>query len=94
MSHWANEKATGMRQIDEPTYSTPNTDKLHLIHIPTLLLWGKYDFVCPDGLAHDIELRSGSSDLSKIIYAHSGHSPMVNETELFWKDVLEWIGKH
>jgi pimeloyl-ACP methyl ester carboxylesterase len=91
LSQWSNQIATGIRQIDNPTYSIPITDELFKIQLPTLLLWGKYDFVCPPELAKDIEINIGSRDVTKIIYLNSGHSPMANQPELFWSDVLNWI---
>lgn len=93
-SHWSNGIATTRRQIDQPTYNTPNSDQLYKIKIPTLLLWGKYDFVCPPELAKDIEKNIGSTDVNKIIYLQSGHSPMVNEPEKFWNDVIKWVKAH
>ncbi len=94
LSEFSNEIASSIRQIDQPTYVTPNSDQLFKIQIPTLLLWGKYDFVCPPELADDIEDNIGSSDVSKIIYIYSGHSPMMNEPLKFWGDVIEWVKVH
>jgi pimeloyl-ACP methyl ester carboxylesterase len=94
LSQWSNGIASAIRQIDNPTYSTPNTDQLYKIQLPTLLLWGKYDFVCPPSLADDIEEHIGSSDVTKIIYSQSGHSPMYNQFEEFWKDVMDWVKVH
>lgn len=93
-SHWSNEMATTRRKIDQPGYTTPNSDQLFNIKIPTLLLWGKYDFVCPSELANDIQKNIGSADVSKIIYLNSGHSPMVNEPEKFWADAINWVKAH
>jgi pimeloyl-ACP methyl ester carboxylesterase len=89
-----NSSISGLREIDAPTYSTPNSDQLHKIQIPTLLLWGKYDFVCPPGLADDIEANIGTSDVTKFIYKNSGHSPMLNQRVQFWDDVIEWVRRH
>ena len=94
MSQIANGFASGLRKIDDPTYTTPISDVLNRIEVPTLLLWGEYDFVCPPGLAVDIEERVGSDDVLKIIYSASGHSPMANEPAAFWRDVFAWIQQH
>jgi pimeloyl-ACP methyl ester carboxylesterase len=94
-SQLTNMAASGLiRKIDEPTYVTPISDQLNRITLPTLLLWGKYDFVCPPGLADDIELHIGSSNVTKIIYPFSGHSPMYNEYVTFWSDVITWVKNH
>jgi pimeloyl-ACP methyl ester carboxylesterase len=89
-----NSANSGFRKIDNQAYFIPNSDQLHKITIPTLLLWGKYDFVCPLGLANDIESKIGSSDVSKFIYTNSGHSPMFTQRVQFWKDVITWMSQH
>lgn len=93
-TQWSNGISSAIRDIDLPTYSHPNSDKLSKIKLPTLLLWGKYDFVCPSGLAEDIEKNIGSNDVTKIIYPNSGHSPMMNQREEFWRDVINWVKIH
>lgn len=94
LSKWANGITSGKKKIDGPTFQNPNSDQLFKVKLPTLLLWGKYDFVCPPELAEDIEKNIGSSDVNKIIYATSGHSPMVNEPDKFWSDLVEWVRTH
>lgn len=94
MSQLSNGFISGLRAIDGPTYVTPNSDRLQRILLPTLLLWGKYDFVCPPELALDIEMNIGSTTVSKVIYQNAGHSPMVNEPEPFWSDVVNWVKAH
>jgi pimeloyl-ACP methyl ester carboxylesterase len=86
-----NERMSGRLQIDQQAFAVPNSDNLNQIRLPTLLLWGKYDFVCPPELAEDIEANSGSADVSKVILERSGHSPMVNEPLIFWSQVLNWV---
>jgi pimeloyl-ACP methyl ester carboxylesterase len=94
MSFLSNIVASSIRNIDSPTYEIPNSNNLFGITIPALLLWGKYDFVCPPQLADDILKNIGSNDVNKIIYQNSGHSPMLNEPEKFWNDVCNWIQAH
>ncbi|MFN8698168.1 MAG: alpha/beta fold hydrolase [Flavobacteriales bacterium] len=94
MSFLSNIAASIIRNIDSPAYEIPNSDKLHIITVPTLLLWGKYDFVCPPELATDILNNTGSQDVDQIIYENSGHSPMLNEPEKFWNDVTTWVTTH
>lgn len=93
-SQLTNGLISSLREIDEPTYITPNSDRLHKISLPTLLLWGKYDFVCPPELAIDIQENIGSKNVEKIIYPNSGHSPMVNQPNKFWDDVINWVNLH
>lgn len=94
LTQWSNGIASALRQIDNPTYTTPISENLSLITLPTLLLWGKYDFVCPPTLAQDIIQQSQRSNIQFILYDQSGHSPMANEPESFWSDVIDWIKTH
>jgi pimeloyl-ACP methyl ester carboxylesterase len=94
LSKWSNGITSGKKSIDAPTFQNPNSDQLFKVKLPTLLLWGKYDFVCPPELAEDIEKYIGSSDVEKIIYSTSGHSPMMNEPDKFWSDLVEWVRTH
>lgn len=94
LAQWSNGISTNIRKIDDPTYANPNSDQLKKIKIPTLLMWGKYDFVVPPDLALDVEANSGSLDVTKIIYLYSGHSPMSNERVKFWKDLINWVKIH
>lgn len=89
-----NEMASAIREIDAPTYETPISDRLPGITLPTLLLWGKYDFVCPPGLSEDIERRIGSRNVRKVVFPRSGHSPMANEPKAFWDVVVDWVQRH
>jgi pimeloyl-ACP methyl ester carboxylesterase len=65
------------------------TDRLHEIQIPTLLLWGRYDFICPPGLAYDALERIPDSEL--VMFEHSGHSPMDGEAEAYSQAILEFV---
>ncbi|MFD2034628.1 alpha/beta fold hydrolase [Belliella marina] len=94
MSNETNSIASKIRRINHATYANPNSDQLFKIQIPTLLMWGKYDFVCSPGLANDIELNIGTSDVHKIIYPYSGHNPMLNQPEEFWYDLVDWVKSH
>jgi pimeloyl-ACP methyl ester carboxylesterase len=94
-AHWINIiNSTFILKIDQQAYAIPISENLYKIKIPTLLLWGRYDFVCPTGLASDIKKNVGSSDVSEKIFEKSGHSPMINEPEAFWNEVINWVKKH
>jgi pimeloyl-ACP methyl ester carboxylesterase len=60
----------------------------------TIILWGRYDFVCPIGLKDDIKKNIRSVDVSEKVFENSGHYPMDNETSAFWKSVIDWIKIH
>lgn len=67
------------------------SDKLHLITIPTLLLWGSYDFVVPPELGHDALSKISSTNKKLVLFETSGHSPMDNEAEKFTNEVKAFI---
>ncbi|HMQ06634.1 MAG TPA: alpha/beta hydrolase [Saprospiraceae bacterium] len=93
-AHLTNLLASGIQKIDEPTYTEPISENLYKINIPTLLLWGLYDFVCPPGLMEDILENAGSQQIEFHLFQRSGHSPMANEPELFWSGVVDWIHRN
>lgn len=87
----SNTLATNIRSIDAPTYLQNSESYLKDIRTPLLMLWGKYDFVCPPELRFHLQKHTTSSHVEEHIFAASGHSPMMNEPEAFWKEVLKWI---
>jgi len=80
--------------VDSPTYQINPDSYLKEIKLPALLMWGWFDFVCPTTLCEDLQIKIGSSDKTVQYFYHSGHSPMMNEPDLFWNSVLEWVDKH
>jgi proline iminopeptidase len=67
------------------------TNELKKVTIPTLILWGKYDFVVPPALAYDAFNTISSTNKKIVIFEKSGHSPMDNEWEAFTKEVTIFI---
>jgi len=74
--------------------NTALTDQLHKITTPTLLLWGKYDFVVPPTLGEDAETEISSADKTLVIFEKSGHSPMDNEPVAFTDSIIQFVEKH
>jgi pimeloyl-ACP methyl ester carboxylesterase len=64
---------------------------MYKITIPVLLLWGKYDFICPEGLADDIYNRISSLAKKKVISPISGHDMMLVDKKLFCDEVSGFI---
>lgn len=69
----------------------PLTNELHKIKIPSQILWGKYDFVVSAKLGYTAFDLIGSFNKELYIFEHSGHSPMLNEPELFVAKVINFI---
>jgi pimeloyl-ACP methyl ester carboxylesterase len=67
------------------------TNEMHKITIPTLLQWGKYDFVVPPALGYSAYDEIGAVNKYLKIYEHSAHSPMNNEPDLFVKDIITFV---
>jgi pimeloyl-ACP methyl ester carboxylesterase len=86
--------STFIKKIDRQAYSVPISENLYKLKLPTLLLWGKYDFVCPPGLIKDIRNNISSTDITEKIFENSGHSPMANEGTAFWRAVVDWVKTH
>lgn len=67
------------------------TDQLYKITIPSLLIWGKYDFTVPVGSGIHALNNLGSSYKKLVIMPESGHVPMNGNTDLFAQTVSEFI---
>ncbi len=70
------------------------TDQLHKIEVPSLFLWGKYDFVVPPTMGQMAFNLVSSTEKELVIFEESGHSPMSNEGELMLQEVKEFIELH
>jgi len=68
------------------------TDDLYKVEIPTLVLWGKHDYIVPPALAYDTYNNISSQHKKIVIFEHSGHSPMDNvDWEDFTNEIVEFI---
>ncbi len=67
------------------------TDQLYKITIPSLLIWGQYDFTVPVGSGTHALTNLGSAYKHLVIMPHSGHTPMNGDPDLFAQTVIEFI---
>lgn len=67
------------------------TPELYKIKIPTLILWGRYDFVLPLKLGLQAYQSIGAENKEMVIFYKSGHSVMLNETDEFNSEVIDFI---
>jgi pimeloyl-ACP methyl ester carboxylesterase len=67
------------------------SNKLSQITIPTLLLWGKYDFRVPPKFAQEALTNYGSSKKELVVFDRSAHFVQWNEPELFYEKVKKFI---
>lgn len=84
--------SSGFGMFDEVT-AVDFTERLNEIELPTLLMWGRYDFVVPLTLGEQALENLGTPDNQKslVVFESSGHSPMVNQSQVFSEQVIEWI---
>jgi pimeloyl-ACP methyl ester carboxylesterase len=59
-----------------------------------LIIFGRYDFVCPEGMGEDFYRNIGSTDKRMVISPISGHNIMLQDKVLFCKEVNTFIGLH
>lgn len=77
------------REVEVAQYS----DQLHKIDVPTLVLYGRYDFVTPPGLGQEVFDEISSTDKTLIFFENSGHSPMDNQPTDFSNAVIEFVAR-
>ncbi len=80
--------------LEEEVERYSATDRLHKITIPSLFLWGKYDFVVPPQLGIDAFARVSSTQKELVIFEKSGHSPMLNEPLEYTRKIVAFIDRH
>jgi len=67
------------------------TARLGEISVPTLILVGRKDFVCPPSQAAIIQ--DGIVDSEMAVFEGSGHFPFVEEPDAFFSTVRAWLEK-
>ena len=70
---------------------TTSLTGLDAIEVPTLLLWGAYDFVVPPQLGLDQLDAIGRDNASLVLFGHAGHSPMINQPVEFAEAILDFV---
>jgi proline iminopeptidase len=82
------------KMFSKLTQGTDLPSKLPLIKVPSLILFGEWDFICPSKLGDDVASKVSSTYIKKIIYPNSGHSPMESDDkDKYWADVKEFMKK-
>lgn len=67
---------------------------LNKVKVPALILYGKYDFVCPQSLGEDFYNRIGSADKRMVISPVSGHSIMIQDEVLYCREINNFVSAH
>lgn len=75
-------------------HTTQFSSLLYKVITPTLLLFGQYDFICPQGLGVDLMNRISTTDKKMVISPISGHNLMFQDEVLFCQEVNDFIELH
>jgi pimeloyl-ACP methyl ester carboxylesterase len=70
------------------------SENIKKIVIPTLMIWGRYDFRVPPEFAQEESENYGSLEKELIILEKSAHFTQWNEPDLFYITVKNFIEKH
>ena len=76
-----------LKSLETADYS----GQLYKIKIPSLLLWGQFDFTVPPGVGEDGLTNLGSSYKKLVLFPHSGHHPMETDTDLVEDEIINFI---
>jgi pimeloyl-ACP methyl ester carboxylesterase len=88
--YFLNYTAAG-KKFQESIEPATFTDQLYKITIPSLLIWGTYDFTVPMASGIHALHNLGSSYKQFVIMPQSGHLPMDGNTDLFASTVSAFI---
>ena len=94
LTAWWSGNITNGRLTEAGLEQYSATPLLNRITTPTLLLWGKYDFVVSPELGESALAQLGSTDKQLIIFDYSGHSPMDTEPDLFVTSVVSFVDRY
>jgi len=67
------------------------TDRLPSITVPTLMIWGRYDFRVPPTLAQQDLPRYGATDKTLIVIDRAAHFVFWDQPEAFYQAVWDFI---
>ena len=81
-------------EFNKSLYTTSLTNELSQVDVPTLLLYGKYDFTCPSTLGNSILQHLQSTDKSMAISDISGHGLLWQDPAFFCNQVRTFIEEH
>ena len=70
------------------------SDELYKVTLPTLVIYGKNDFVCPLELGEALFSSISSTDKEFVLSDISGHSPMDDDMVNFYNHVIRFIETH
>jgi len=69
------------------------SDRYRELTLPTLLVWGRYDFVVPPTLGEDVQLRIAAETADLVVFEDSAHVPMFTEPDAYAKAILDFVAE-
>ena len=73
---------------------TEFTSSLYKVTTPTLIIFGKYDFICPKELGEDVFNRIKTNDKKIVISPISGHNMFVQDETFFCNEIIKFIEQY
>jgi len=69
------------------------TDRLSMITLPSLVLWGRHDLIVSPRFAQEGFTNLGGTQKELFFFERSGHSPMNTEPDLFAEKLIDFINR-
>jgi len=69
------------------------SERYRELTLPTMLLWGRYDFVVPPTLGEDVQLKVAAETVDLVILEDSAHFPMFTEPDAYTDAILDFIAE-
>ena len=80
--------------LNESLAKTEFTSQLYKVVTPTLIMFGKYDFVCPEGLGDDVYNHISSQDKEMVVSPISGHDIFIQDEVFFCDQINQFVEKY
>jgi len=80
--------------FNEDLAKTEFSSKLGKVTTPTLILFGKYDFICPKEMGDDLFERINTTDKKIAVSPISGHKIMFQDESFFCNEVDQFIEQY
>ncbi len=80
--------------LNELLAKTEFTSQLYKVVTPTLIMFGKYDFVCPKGLGDDVYNHISSQNKEMVVSPISGHDIFLQDEVFFCDKINQFVEKY
>lgn len=83
--------SNSIHEVEKDAYSKDYIQAVSIIQVPLLLLWGKYDFIAPPAVADSLYAKVASVKKHKLFLERSGHNGFLQEPEIYWPAMKQFI---